>query len=292
MSYAKQMKQALIQQPPQKPCCRKALINGFLYVTASLRGQEICALLSGKETVSYFTELVAAVYHTEPHIESRRGGGGAVTVLFHAPSALKFVQKLSDCGTDLPLFHRCDECQTHFLRGVFLACAHPSDPNKEFRLDLTPSYRAVPLAAYLSSLGLPPHQTLRGERELLYYRSADAVSDFFGRMDMMDAYFQLQNEYLKKDLNNLANRQSNCTIHNIGRSVESTAEQVRLIRRMKEQNKLSLLPEELKATAELRLMYDNYSLSQLVGVAVPPISKSGLNHRLQKIMEIAQKTDL
>lgn len=292
MSYAKQIKQALIQQPPQKPCCRKALVNGFLFVAATLRGQDICVLLSGKDTVAYFTESVAAVYHAETHIENRRGGGGAVAVSFHAPSAFKFVQEISDCGSNLPLFYKCDACQTHFLRGVFLACAHPSDPNKEFRLDLTPCYRTQPLAAYLTSLGLAPHQTLRGEREVLYYRSADAVSDFFGRIDMMDAYFDLQNEYLKKDLNNLANRQSNCTIHNIGRSVESTAEQVRLIRRMKEQNKLSLLPEDLKATAELRLMYDNYSLSQLVGVAVPPISKSGLNHRLQRIMEIAQKTDL
>ena len=105
----------------------------------------------------------------------------------------------------------------------------------------------------------------------------------------MDTYFEIQNEYLRRELNNLTNRQNNVTVRNIERSVESTAEQVQLILQLKEQHLFSLLPEELIATAELRLAYADYSLSQLAAVAVPAISKSGLNHRLKKITEFAKQ---
>ena len=67
------------------------------------------------------------------------------------------------------------------------------------------------------------------------------------------------------------------------------AEQVRLIRQLKEQQLFSLMPEELIATAELRLQYEDYSLSQLASVAVPAITKSGLNHRLKKIVDFARQ---
>jgi hypothetical protein len=104
----------------------------------------------------------------------------------------------------------------------------------------------------------------------------------------MNVYFNLQNEYLKRELNNLTNRQNNCTIRNIKRTVESHEELMRELHRMKDQNQLSVLPDELKATAELCLEFEGYPLSQLAKLSVPPITKSGLNHRLQKIKEISE----
>ena len=97
------------------------------------------------------------------------------------------------------------------------------------------------------------------------------------------------NAKIEGELRNNANRVFNCDTNNIDKAVRASLKHISYISRLDEANLLSSLPEELEATARLRLLYKDYSLAQLAAISVPSISKSGLSHRLNKISEIAEK---
>ena len=288
MSFAAGLRTKLCQLQPQKLCCRKALINGFLYTSGRVFDDGVSVSITGA-VQPYLTDLLVQAYNVQPVVSARRGGGGAVDVYFKSKSAQKYIQDMEELHQSPRVGEKCSECGMYFLRGVYLACGYPSDPAKEFRMDFMPRYRAEELAEYFDEIGIAGHTTTRNGRKIIYFRSGERIGDVFAHLGLTDVYFEIQNEYFRRELNNLTNRQNNVTLRNIERSVESTGEQVRLIRRLKEEHLLSLLPEELIATAELRLAYEDYSLAQLAAVAVPAITKSGLNHRLKKIVEFARQ---
>ena len=93
---------------------------------------------------------------------------------------------------------------------------------------------------------------------------------------------------LEKDLRNSVNRRLNCDSANLDKAVEAAMTQVESIRRLEDQGRLALLPEKLQETASLRLAHPEDTLSQLAQRYDPPITKSALNHRLRKLVELAK----
>ena len=106
-----------------------------------------------------------------------------------------------------------------------------------------------------------------------------------------DAAFLFMNCKIEKQFRNEANRRANCEAGNITRTVNAAAKLLGLLRRAEERGALSALPEELSAVAKLRLSYPEASLTQLASLTTPPITKSGVNHRLQKITELLEKQE-
>ena len=292
MSYGSEIKAQLCVDLPRQPCCRKALLMGFLLTAATARETEISVRLSGEEVVPYFLKLTQAVYHLEPRAVPRRGAGGAVTVLFSSKSAAEYLSEIEKDYQNVLAGMRCKECRTYLLRGIFLSCGYPAAPEKQLRLDFLPPVRARALAALFEEVFYPPHTAVRAGRELLYYRSREQVGDFFGLLGLKDVYFAYQDEYIKRDISNQTNRQNNCTIRNLRRSTDSKSKLLEHLRRLQREDKLSLFDEELKATALLLLEYPEYSLSQLAAIMVPHVTKSGLNHRITKMMSIIKDKKL
>ena len=94
---------------------------------------------------------------------------------------------------------------------------------------------------------------------------------------------------INREGRNSANRISNCETRNITRAVDASQRHQSAINDLIEANMLSSLPDELEKTARLRIQNSSLSLSQLASVAVPPITKSGLSHRLNKIVQYAEQ---
>ena len=115
------------------------------------------------------------------------------------------------------------------------------------------------------------------------------LEDFFALIGINNAAFALMNAQIEGELRNNANRIFNCDTNNIDKSVRESHRQIVAITRLEEANLLSSLPEELEKTARLRLLHKDLSLAQLAAVSVPAISKPGLSHRLNKIIEIADR---
>ncbi len=292
MSYATDVKQTLCASEPQKNCCRKAYLNGFLITSATHEEKHVTVRLSGVECRQVFMGLLDKVLHTEGQMRACRGGGETYDITFVSSSAARYLNEIDENSSIKEASLRCEECKKWFLRGIFLSSASLTDPAKAFRLDLTPRCHLLKIAEYLASLGLAPLLSERRGKQILFYRKGEVIGDFFGMMGEMDVYFALQDEFFKRELGNLTNRQNNCTFGNLLRSVESSGELLDLLNRMKAKGLLSLLPDDLKITAELRLAYPEYTLTRLAAASVPPLTKSGLNHRLNRILEFARKLDL
>ena len=122
----------------------------------------------------------------------------------------------------------------------------------------------------------------------MYFRNSTTLEDFFALANMNQTAFDIMNAKIKGELRNTANRIANCETNNIGRAVSASISQITLIEELVERGLISLLPDELERTARFRMENRDMSLSQLAGAITPPISKSGLSHRLKKITEMAE----
>ena len=141
----------------------------------------------------------------------------------------------------------------------------------------------------LASLDLPPKQTVRRGEILLYYKKTEAIEDFINRTGAYSAAFHLTNEKIAIGYRVSANRQKNCDTSNIEKSVGAASEQVAAIRSISDANMLDALPDELRTTALLRSQYPSATLDELALAHAEPLSKSGVYHRLQKILRFARQ---
>ena len=105
---------------------------------------------------------------------------------------------------------------------------------------------------------------------------------------MNNTVFKLMNSKIHSEVRNNANRVSNCETNNISKAVDAASRQVAIIKELEKRNLLGSLPEELLLTAKMRVRYEDMSLSQLALSMSPPISKSGLSHRLKKLTALAE----
>ena len=184
---------------------------------------------------------------------------------------------------------KCPTCFQAFLRGLFVYCGNVTDPSKRYHLELsfaTQTERdAVKIITDDNGFEMTP--TERRGRYLLYIKSSTKIEDFFALIGANKSVFDLMNSKIVKDLNSQTNRQLNCDMANIRKTLTSAQPFIDAVNELTASGGIIRLPAELKETAKLRVNYPQASMSELALLHDPPISKSGVKHRLDKIMEIA-----
>lgn len=186
---------------------------------------------------------------------------------------------------------RCPACRSAFTAGVFAGFGSITDPEKSFHLDMR---LAAPLAdkltAILAEEGLEPRRyTLKGNKVRLYYKVSSAIGDFLTYIGASKFALAVMEKEVYNSVKFKENRDANAVIANLDRFATAAAEQRLNINILKECGALESLPEELQVTARLREEYPDMPLSELAQMFSPPISKSGLNHRLKRLGEEARK---
>jgi len=185
---------------------------------------------------------------------------------------------------------KCASCMSHFLRGLFLLRGSVTDPAKrnhmEFATDTREECEAI--ETLLASVGFSVSKTVRKNRFILYIKDGESISDFFAYIGANTAVFDYMNTRLAREFSNNINRQVNCDTANIKKALQASDKQIQTIRRMAECGVIQTLPESLKMTAELRVKHDQMSLTELGNAHEPPITKSGVSHRLAKIIDFAR----
>ena len=186
---------------------------------------------------------------------------------------------------------RCAACPNAFLRGVFLGCGTVNDPKKGYHLELIfpTEARAELVARFLKKAVGEVSRVRRGGRFGCVYKSNGAISDFLYFVGCSGTSFDLTNAFIERDIRNHENRATNCVAHNISRSVDASAKQRSAIERLIQTRRIDTLSDELRYTAQLRADNPSASLTELAMLHEPPISKSGLNRRLSKLMEAAEE---
>ena len=180
-------------------------------------------------------------------------------------------------------------CPEAFVRGAFLAGGSVTDPEKRFHLELATSHRSVcgEMRSILLELELEPKEASRGAHALLYFKKADQISDFLARVGAQVSSMHIITAKVEKEMRNTVTRQINCDSANADKTVSAAIRQNEAIRKVLKRDGMDALPEPLRDAALLRLANPEASLSDLALLSNPPVTKSCLSHRLNKIISLA-----
>lgn len=182
-------------------------------------------------------------------------------------------------------------CQRAFLRGAFLAGGSVTDPEKRYHLELSTTHQSVSreTGRLLVEMNLAAKETERKGSAILYFKQSDSIEDFLTTIGAPVSAMAVMSAKIEKDWRNDANRKTNCDSANVDKAVAAAQEQLGAIRLLEKQDRLKTLPEKLRQTAALRCEYPETTLSELAELHDPPVSKSAVNHRMRKLMQLASE---
>lgn len=181
-------------------------------------------------------------------------------------------------------------CKRAFIRGAFLASGSISDPDKNYHFEIVCQDfdKAKQLMGILNSFELDSKIVHRKKYYVVYIKEGSQIVDVLNIMEAHVALMKLENVRILKDMRNRVNRRVNCEAANIQKTVVAAVRQREDIEFLMEQKVLKNLPQNLQDIAYLRLEYPEASLKKLGDMLDPPVGKSGVNHRLRKISNLAQ----
>ena len=180
-------------------------------------------------------------------------------------------------------------CKRAFLRGIFLRNGTMTDPEEIYNLEMVfrHPWLANEVMRLLVQFEIPGKMTERKGRYVVYLRDGDDISDFLRVLGANRSLLHMEDIRVVKDVRNRVNRRVNCETANIHKTAASSVRQIEDIRTIEERDGLESLPDPLKEIALVRLEYPEATLSELGGLLDPPVGKSGVNHRLRRLHEIA-----
>ena len=204
------------------------------------------------------------------------------------------LQKKADNSTALSEIWqkcRCSGCRIVFVRRAFVLYGSVTDPEKEYHLDfaLDTEAEADIIGNALAETGFDFHRTTRRGRHILYIKNSTAIEDFLVSIGASGAAFDLMNSKILREFRNSVNRQVNCDTANIEKQLGSAKKYIDAIAFLESSGKIDSLSPELKETARLRADNSQASLADLSNMTNPPVTKSGMRHRLDKIYDTAVK---
>ncbi len=293
MSFSASVKNELINAKYENACCRRAMLYGLCLFGRKFSETEICLQTEHRPTAELFVSLLKEIFNIDAPISP-------------TPQERIFnvsITKKSECEKIIRTFEHenvvslkinysnftCDECTHAFTAGAFLACGTVSDPSKDYHLEFSLPYHNLSkdLFTLLQELELSPKYANRKGYNIVYFKESESIENCLYIMGAPDAMFEMMNIEIVKDFRNKANRKTNCENANINKMAEAAAIQVNAIEKIHRLKGKNYLPPQLEEAAQLRLANPDMSLSELAASSPQPISRSGLNHRLHRIVEIA-----
>ena len=298
MSFSNEVKTELCRWAISPKSCARAEAYGVLLFCHSFTDNEVKIVTGCPAFAQRLPELFKRAFRVTFDRKPEGAAQGKETFLITEEGKRAAIGETLGYDPGATLAHHInlalleeDACRTAFLRGGFLAGGSVSDPAKSYHLELCTSHYSVSreLAALLREVGFEPKQTTRKSNYVTYIKSSETIADFLTALGAPLAAMELVNAKLEKHLRGSVNRRVNCDSANLDKAVDAALEQVDAIQRYARTRGLDSLPDKLRETAELRMAHPELTLSQLSALFQPPITKSALNHRLRKLMELAGK---
>jgi len=287
VSFSSEQKKTIIEQGYKSACCRRALLFGAFFARGYASANTVTLYCEKWEYACFLAELIKEFYTKEPLIYRPSSGGRVVCLEFESKSASGYISKIDVSET---LFaQKCASCHAAFLRGVFLCAGRISNPSVQYSLDFSLGDRTEIFARHLKDHGLEPRVSNKASGVILYFKTGNQIEDFCGLLALNSAMFSVIEARINGEAKKNANRIMNLDNKNLTKAVDAATAQLALIYELVNANLLSSLPEELEATARLRLENPDLTLAQLAAIATPSISKSGLSHRFKKLTELARQ---
>ena len=236
----------------KKPCCRVAFVYGALRFA---RKGQISTLANG---------------------------------LYHGKIKMQVDALLAE-NAPLIAVCRCSHCMAYLLCGVYDACGRVSVPAHGDLGTLSTARKGFHLEWIVETEGteLPLRSQRKRDGVLLYYKRSLLIEELFYRMEINRAGYRISDLREQRKINNDVNRRMNFDDVNIRKTLASASVQVEAVAYLAEHNLLSGLPEPLQKTAEIRLSHPAASLQELLELHREALTRSGVNHRLSKLVTAA-----
>ncbi|MCI5822455.1 MAG: DNA-binding protein WhiA [Lachnospiraceae bacterium] len=182
-------------------------------------------------------------------------------------------------------------CKRAYIRGAFLAAGSISDPNKSYHFEIVcrTQEQGEQLQQVMMDFGVDAKIVERKKHYVVYLKEGAQIVDMLNVMGAHVALMNLENVRILKEMRNSVNRKVNCETANISKTVNAAVRQVEDIQLIVEKQGMSSLPENLQEIARVRMENPDMPLKELGALLTPPIGKSGVNHRLRRIGEIADR---
>ena len=268
-------------------CCNELSDKNILFLTENVQVKDffvrnVCRILGDEDTVN---------------VNSAERKGGVTLYSLTVPDKEQRIYLLDYFGMDesrrlteeyLPK----DKYFPQLAAGIFLACGSVNDPNKKYHMEFV-----MPTLDLCNDFGLllierhgiiPKHVERKGA-QIMYIKESENIIDMLTLMGATMSSIELMHVKMEKDMRNKINRAMNCDNANIDKTIRAAERQIADIELIEQTMGLSSLPDNLREIAEIRLENPDYNLKQLGEELSPPISRSGANHRLQKLSEIAEE---
>lgn len=276
MSFSKNIKKELCNLSGKlKNCCGYSFLYGILFCAKIYDDK-----LIKKELNSDVGELFVELCHTLSIKNSFSYENKKINMSSH------FLRYFSYQDIKKNVL-RCSKCREYFFRGLFLSIGSVTNPEKSYRLELIFDYeaKALEIKEALNFIDINPLMTIRNGKFILYFRRSEAIEDFFANIGATSLAFDIMNSKINKELINNANRVTNCDAANINKALKASDKYISIINLLIETEIITRLPVHLQEMAIKRLEFKELSFQELGKQFSPSISKSGVYHRLEKILE-------
>ncbi len=300
MSFSSEVKaEIMLQDPAKSKCCRKAAAYGIVCFAKHFSNNKF-VLNSDSTDMLRYTQRILLNLEIKGQVQKLNNLNSEKSefIVDDLVQINKMMQIFLHTGKETALRINsgnfgCNNCVNAFVSAVFLTCGTMTDPKKEYNLEFTcGKYNLInDLAALLTANGFNAKHTVRKGLNVLYIKSSEQIEDLLTFMGATNSALEIMNLKVYKDIRNKANRITNCETANIDKIVAANESILKAIKMLKQSGAYNLLSDELKQTANLREQMPSLSLKELSENFSPPISKSGLSHRLKKLVKIATQSE-
>ncbi len=290
MSFTSEVKANLILIENESTCCELAFLAGLMCFTGSVKIDEKSMIYTfsseNGQIAEKIDELVKKNFATSPVLRNK--GAGKTLIINDAFDVLYGLDilKKGDIGFSLPdgLINDC--CKRAFVRGAFLAGGSVTSPQKRYHLEfVTPHFLLnQQFQTLFNHFDIPSKWLIRKSKYITYFKDNEIISDVLAMIGATDAVIEINITNMEKSVRNALNRRSNCDYANMDKAIDAGFAQAAAIEKIGIDN----LPENLKPIAQLRLENKELSLADIGALMEPPLSKSCVNHRMRKIIEISK----
>ncbi len=294
MSFSSDIKSELANIENLSSCCLHAQVYG-LVLFAHFSEYNLSITTENREVFDLYVSYLREYCSVEPVI-SKTGTKKLTAYLKSDKDKEKVFEKFGHALKETTLrINRANIqnecCISAFLRGVFLSCGTVTDPERGYHLEFVVPYKKLSsdLVKFLDELELNPKYIVRKGNHIVYFKISESIEDILAIIGAQNASLYLMNVKIEKDVKNKVNRIINSEMSNISKTVNAANIQIDAIKYIDEKVGISSLPENLQLIAKLRIENPEASLKDLGGLMDEPLTRSGINHRLDRIVKIAEK---
>ncbi|QIK68871.1 DNA-binding protein WhiA [Erysipelothrix sp. HDW6C] len=310
MSFSSEVKHE-ITTVENKPCCQRAMLSAFLHINSNLlivnKQMQLQIEIENAAIAKRMYSIIKDRYAVEIELTMVRKQRLNKSNVYVLRVLEKGIEILEDVGiysskgmrqTPSRIITLKDCCAKSYLAGAFLASGSinaPTTANYHLEISTTEDDLAVYIQKLMQQFDIEARITKRRSKQVVYVKAADQIADFLKITGAHAKTLEFEDVRIQRDFKNSLTRLDNCEVANEMKTIKAGNQQIDAIQKLIAHNRYNYLEERLVRIGDLRMSYPESSLNELIELYQEahnePISKSGLQHRLKKIIELANKIE-